>query len=247
MAGHVLIYGGRGALGAVCLDFFASQGWWTCNVDVGGNERASSNVLVTKMDCWNEQAKEVETGVEKALNGAKLDAIVCVAGGWAGGNAASPDFIKSCENMWKQSVWTSVIAAQLGSKFLKENGLIQLTGAKAALDYTPEMIGYGMAKAAVHQLVSSLNSSRSGLPKHTTTVAILPVTLDTPMNRTNMPKADHSTWTPLEFVANLLFQWASEKDSRPASGSLVELKTKDGKTDMVIGQLQQPTKLAHAY
>ena len=45
------------------------------------------------------------------------------------------------------------------------------------------MMGYGMAKAAVHQLVKSLGSSGSGLPDGSCTLGILPVTLDTPMNR----------------------------------------------------------------
>lgn len=45
--------------------------------------------------------------------------------------------------MWTQSVCSSVIAASLASNFLKEGGILQLTGAKAALDATPGMIGYG--------------------------------------------------------------------------------------------------------
>jgi dihydropteridine reductase len=63
------------------------------------------------------------------------------------------------------------------------------------------MIGYGMAKAAVHQLTKSLAAENSGLPPNSLSVAIVPVTLDTPMNRKWMPNADFSTWTPLEFVA----------------------------------------------
>ena len=63
------------------------------------------------------------------------------------------------------------------------------------------MIGYGMAKAAVHQLTQSLADDKSGLPKGATALAILPITLDTPMNRKWMAKADFSTWTSLEFVA----------------------------------------------
>ena len=52
------------------------------------------------------------------------------------------------------------------------------------------MIGYGMAKAAIHQLVKSLaDSAKSGLPEGTFAAAILPITLDTPMNRKWMPKA----------------------------------------------------------
>ena len=38
----------------------------------------------------------------------------------------------------------------------------------------PGMIGYGMAKAAVHQLVQSLASEGSGLPKGVFVTAILP-------------------------------------------------------------------------
>lgn len=36
------------------------------------------------------------------------------------------------------------------------------------------MMGYGMAKAAVHQLVKSLAAENSGLPANSSTVAILP-------------------------------------------------------------------------
>ncbi|KFV13047.1 Dihydropteridine reductase, partial [Tauraco erythrolophus] len=63
------------------------------------------------------------------------------------------------------------------------------------------MIGYGMAKGAVHQLCQSLAGAKSGLPSGSAAVAILPVTLDTPANRKSMPDADFSSWTPLEFIA----------------------------------------------
>nr|CAI5817736.1 unnamed protein product [Callosobruchus analis] len=103
--------------------------------------------------------------------------------------------------MWQQSVCSSLIAAAIAAHHLKEGGVLQLTGAKAALQATPGMIGYGMAKSAVHQLTKSLSAKDSGIPANSLVTAILPVTLDTPMNRKWMPKADFSTWTPLEFVA----------------------------------------------
>lgn len=68
------------------------------------------------------------------------------------------------------------------------------------------MIGYGMAKAAVHQLTKSLAAEESGLPSGSLVASILPVTLDTPMNRKWMPKADTSTWTPLEFISKLVYK-----------------------------------------
>ena len=63
------------------------------------------------------------------------------------------------------------------------------------------MIGYGIAKAAVHNLTKSLAGKDSGLPENVFILTILPITLDTPMNRKWMPKADFSTWTSLEFIS----------------------------------------------
>lgn len=71
------------------------------------------------------------------MNGNKIDGIICVAGGWAGGNAANKDFIKNCDLMWNQSVWSSCIASNIASQHLKEGGFLSLTGAKAALEGTP--------------------------------------------------------------------------------------------------------------
>ena len=68
--------------------------------------------------------------------------------------------------MWKQSVWSSTISAKLANKHLKTGGVLVLPGAEPALQGTPGMIGYGMAKAAVHQLTKSLAAPKSGLPEN---------------------------------------------------------------------------------
>lgn len=126
--------------------------------------------------------------------------MICVAGGWAGGNATK-DLANSSDMMWKQSVWSSSIAATIAANHLKQNGFLALTGARAALEGTPGMIGYGMAKAAVHQLTKSLAGKDSGMPEGSHVAAILPVTLDTTNNRKWMPDADFSTWTTVDFIA----------------------------------------------
>lgn len=164
------------------------------------NDKADANIVVQKDADFVAQEAHILQGVASALNGQKLDAVVCVAGGWAGGNAEK-DLAKNTDLMIKQSVWTSVISATVAANHLKESGLLVLTGAKPALAGTSGMIGYGMAKAAVHQLTKSLSQKGSGLPDNSLAVAILPITLDTPMNRKWMPNGDFATWTPLEFVA----------------------------------------------
>jgi len=231
---RVLVYGGRGALGRSCVAYFKEQNWWAVSLDLVANEDANANVLVVADADWAEQERSVLSQVEEVLEGSKLDAIVCVAGGWAGGNSASDDFIKNSDMMIKQSVWSSVIASRIAAKHLGSGGLLALTGAKAALEGTPGMIGYGMAKAAVHHLTQSLAAPKSGLPADALVAAILPVTLDTPMNRKWMPKADTGSWTPLDFVAQLFYKWAEGSD-RPKSGSLVQLVTTGGVTELIAG------------
>jgi NAD(P)-dependent dehydrogenase (short-subunit alcohol dehydrogenase family) len=66
------------------------------------------------------------------------------------------------------------------------------------------MMGYGMAKAAVHQLTKSLGDKKSGMPENSVALALLPITLDTPMNRKWMPKADTTTWTSLGMFVFLI-------------------------------------------
>ena len=91
------------------------------------------------------------------------------------------------------------------------------------------MIGYGAAKAYVHQMTKSLAGENSGLPAGVGVFATCPITIDTPMNRKWMAGADFGTWTTREFISDLFMQWM-EADKRPENGSLVSMVTKDYNT-----------------
>ncbi|KAG5449873.1 Dihydropteridine reductase [Clonorchis sinensis] len=229
---RVLVYGGTGGLGSVCAKYLKEQNFWVCSVDFNQNPTADLNVILSRTDDATGQHVNVQNILSDALGSEKLNAILCVAGGWAGGNAAHKDFMKNMDLMWKSSVWSSCIASCVAAGFLAPDGILVLTGAQPALEGTPGMLGYGMAKAAVHQLTKSLAAEGSGLPAGAHVTAILPIMLDTPMNRKWMPKADRSTWTPLETLAKVFMDWIEGKD-RPASGSLIQVITKDGLTEFV--------------
>jgi len=219
MTSAVLVWGGNGQLGRIVVDTFKASGWAVTSVDFFANPAANSNLILAGRGL-EEDTKAVAT----ALAAQKFDAVTSVAGGWSGGNIASDSVIASVEQMWRFNVQSSVAAAAVAASHLKENGFLLLTGASAALGATPGMIGYGIAKAAVHQLTASLADAKSGLPHGTHVLAILPITLDTPSNRRDMPSADFSSWTPMPEVAQKIVAWAKGQ-SRPASGSLVEVKT----------------------
>jgi len=218
-------------LGRSIVEQFKNNGDYVVSIDLSPNQAADANVIITELGDWNAQHKQVADGMAQILNSDKVDGIYCVAGGWAGGNAASKEYLKSADMMWKQSVWSSTIAGSLAVTHLKENGVLTLTGAAPAVSGTSFMIGYGLAKAAVHQLCKSLAQSDSGLPAGSSVLCILPVTLDTPMNRKFMSGADFSTWTPLEFVAEMFRKW-TQAEGRPVSGSLLKLETVKGETSV---------------
>ncbi|KAI9217925.1 hypothetical protein BC828DRAFT_389993 [Blastocladiella britannica] len=223
---HALVYGGAGALGRTIVAHFKSLNWAVTSLDRAPNPDATTSVSLSSADgatSWEAIAKEAGTSVTD------FDALVCVAGGWCGGNAAASDFVSSVETSVTQSIQTSAIAAHLAARHLRPAGLLVLTGSHAALSPTAGMIGYGMAKAAVHHLVGSLGAPNGGLPAGAKAVAILPVTLDTPMNRKFMPDADFTSWTPLETVAQQIATWANNTAAVP-SGTLYSVLTKDSKT-----------------
>ncbi|XP_042181561.1 dihydropteridine reductase isoform X2 [Oncorhynchus tshawytscha] len=193
-ANRVLVYGGRGALGSKIVQHFKSKGWWVASIDIVANEEANANVLVKLSESFTEQAGQVTADVAQLLGDQKVDAILCVAGGWAGGNCSSKG-----------------------------------------------MVGYGMAKAAVHQLCQSLAGEDSGMPHGGVAVAILPVTLDTPMNRKFMPDADFGSWTPLEYISEADFPVIRKRKRRwyrgQRAGCLVRTRRKR------VGKLPLPSIL----
>ncbi|VDD74684.1 unnamed protein product [Mesocestoides corti] len=224
MSSRVIVYGGNGALGSACVSFFKNKGLWVCSIGSQKNSEADANVILTNREVLEEQHREVQEGVKNVLDGVPVDGIFCTAGGWAGGKCTAKGFVRSVDSVVKQSIWPSTIAASLCPNYLRPGGSLILSGWLSALHSTPGMIGYGLAKAAVHHMTSSLADADSGMPPNSFVAAILPNILDTPRNRKWMPNADQST---------LFFDWLLGK-GRPKSGSLVKLVTEGGKTESIV-------------
>merc|ERR1712107_436261 len=118
-----------------------SEGFWVLSVDINENTAANANVKVSLSDGWVEQEANVVRMVGEALEGQKLTGILNVAGGWAGGNTQDADWVKNADLMWKQSVWSSTIAATIASKHLQEGGVLVLPGSQVCTKGTPGMMG----------------------------------------------------------------------------------------------------------
>lgn len=234
----VLVLGGSGALGRQCVARFQAAGWRAISADLVKNESADVSLPYGRTQSSPQSAWAADTGgllaslADHGVLGPStggLGAVVCVAGGWAGGSVADNSLFDAADAMIDSSVRPALAAAHVAAHRLAPGGLLALTGAAPALaGGTPGMAAYGAAKAAVHHI--TLTASAEGLPDGAAAVAILPNTLDTPGNRAGMPDADTSSWTPLSDVADQLVRWA-ERSPAPTNGGLYAIETAGGVTD----------------
>jgi dihydropteridine reductase len=208
----LLLIGGKGQLGSEIEKTFVSGDWKVHVLDKEDLDRFIKDDYTIDKELLN-----------NSFHDSKFDAVINVAGGWAGGNIKSDNILQTLKAMYEANVLTSVFTGHMASKFLQEGGLLVLTGAQVAEGGTPEMISYGVSKAATHQLTKSLSGS-DAMPKNAIVTAICPLTLDTQANREAMPKADKSSWTPLHDVSSILFSWAERKGDLPKNGSLVKFE-----------------------
>lgn len=233
-AKRVVVMGGCGTLGRAVVDTFSSAGWTATSVDIAESPVASSSIVLPTAGDWTTLLDDSAAVDASASPSGKYDAIVCAAGGWAGGAPSDDGFMGSLDYLYRVNLMTAAAAARLAALHLAPGGLLALTGAAAALEGgTPGMAAYGMTKAATHHLVKSM-ATKGALPDGCSSLAVLPVTIDTPTNREGMPDADFSTWTPPSAFADLLLTWADSEAAREKSGSLVIARTVAGETSFEV-------------
>lgn len=142
--------------------------------------------------------------VERVLRAwGRLDVLANLAGGFETGPA---DDIARIRALWEQNVPTVVVptAACLVPMRARGYGRIVSVAAGSALKAGKNAAGYAMAKGALVRWTEALAAETKD--QGITVNAILPATIDHPVNRAAMPKADPKTWVqPAEAAALILF------------------------------------------
>jgi dihydropteridine reductase len=164
------------------------------------------------------------------------------------------EYAGSIQRMVRMNLDPVVASGFAAQHLMGPNGLLVVMGATAALQPTPGMMGYGLAKSASHHVVKTLGAStsknleskatrqagkrtRSQLPASVdtlTVVGILPTMIDTPANRrallADAADADAvvSQWTKTRDIAAEIGTWMERPDLRPHSGSLVKVRPASG-------------------
>ncbi|BCA55259.1 3-oxoacyl-[acyl-carrier-protein] reductase FabG [Nitrospira sp. KM1] len=221
----IVIAGAAGGLGRTVVPAFTGTGTHVVALNRSGPpsvSEASSSVQVDVTD---------ESDVRRAVNDiikktGRIDVMINLVGGFAVGRVVDTD----------ASLWQRMLAMNLTSAFLlskavlphmvdRGSGRIVHVAAWAAVEPFPGAAAYIVAKSGLLALINvmALETKGSGV----TVNGVLPATIDTPANRTNMPEADPSSWTKPESIAGTLLFLASEAADQ-ISGATIPVGTRIG-------------------
>jgi NAD(P)-dependent dehydrogenase (short-subunit alcohol dehydrogenase family) len=150
----------------------------------------------------------------------RIDVLVNAVGGWQGGQPVHETSLET---------WDSLVTLNARSAFALSRavvphmlargaGRIVHVAARAGLEGTARSAAYSASKSAVVRLTESLAAELKN--EGITANCVLPGTIDTPQNRTAMPRADHSRWVPPEAIAGVILFLASDA-AWPVSGAAV--------------------------
>jgi NAD(P)-dependent dehydrogenase (short-subunit alcohol dehydrogenase family) len=221
MPGSVLVAGGTGALGGAVLADLVEHGYPVAATWVVDRERErieqslGDRVQLVQADLMD--AAQVQEAVDRVDD---LGAVVNLVGGYAQGGRVHETEPADFERMLDLNLKPGFLLARAAMPKLIERGGGAYVGvsARAALRPFKGAAGYITAKAAVIAFVEALAAEYrdDGIRAN----AVMPSTIDTPMNRQQMPNADHSKWVPPAEIARVIRFLVSD-DSAPTSGAAV--------------------------
>jgi NAD(P)-dependent dehydrogenase (short-subunit alcohol dehydrogenase family) len=162
-------------------------------------------------------ARAVETAVARA---GRIDALVNLVGGWAGG----PLVHETDDATWRRMLDLNLNSAFLLSRavlpqLLRQGaGRLVHVGSRAAADAFPGAAAYIVAKAGVVALTRAIATEVAG--RGITANVILPGTIDTPANRAANPTADCRQWVRPEALAETILFLLSDA-AREINGAVI--------------------------
>eukprot|EP00002_Diphylleia_rotans_P019353 TRINITY_DN3748_c0_g1_i1.p1 TRINITY_DN3748_c0_g1~~TRINITY_DN3748_c0_g1_i1.p1 ORF type:complete len:194 (+),score=26.43 TRINITY_DN3748_c0_g1_i1:64-645(+) len=168
---HVVIVGASGELGTAVSSAFIKEGHNVYGIS-SRPSHTSVHIPLNQALSYAESSKGAFDELSKHIE--KVDAVICLAGGWAGGSAGDEGVFESLEKMYQANMRSALLAAHIATRLLKKDGLLVMTGSAAAMSPTPSMVAYGMTKCATMHLMDSI-AHDSSMSQPFRSVMILPV------------------------------------------------------------------------
>jgi len=224
-----IVTGGTGALGAAVVRAFLAEGARVAvpfrkegeleklraGLDAGQAEALSG----TRLDLTDESAVEAfAASVAEDRQG--LDVLVNAAGGFAGGKPVHETPWSVWQEQLDVNLKTAVLASRAAVPWMLRRGAgaIVNVSSRPAESSGENIAAYAAAKRAILQLTDAMAAEL--VEKNVTVNAILPSTIDTPVNRESMPGADYSKWVSPDAIARVIVFLAGP-DARIVSGAHV--------------------------
>lgn len=222
----ILITGANGGLGTAVVKKFLDENYKVVAVDHSGSRLgfASNHPQFELHAVELASESESDTFVKEAISlYKKIDGALLLAGGFAMGDIAATDG-EALRKMFSKNFETAYYLTRPLFQHMMENGYgrIVLVGARPALqsEAGKNMIAYALSKSLLIKLADLLNEAAKG--KNVVVSVIAPSTIDTPVNRKEMPKADFSKWVSPAQIADLLEFICSDKGD-PLRGPLYKI------------------------
>jgi NAD(P)-dependent dehydrogenase (short-subunit alcohol dehydrogenase family) len=140
----------------------------------------------------------------------RLDVLVNTVGGFRAGDPVHKTSLETWDFLMNLNARSAFLISQaVIPQMLKQgSGAIIHIGARPGLTGKANMAAYSASKSAVVSLVESMAAEYrdSGIRVN----GIIPGTIDTPQNRSDMPAADTSRWVQPESLAKVILFLASE-------------------------------------
>ncbi|TDW91032.1 SDR family NAD(P)-dependent oxidoreductase [Kribbella sp. VKM Ac-2566] len=205
MTKTVVVAGGTGTLGVAVTAEFLRAGW---RVVVPGRSEESLARLGADpalnpviADPFDPAGTADVVALAASDENAPLTALVNLVGGFASGSRVHETPTEDFETQLRLNLRPTYLITQgvLPHLLAGGGGSIVCTSSGAALRPFSGAAGYITAKAGVIAFADALHAeyARDGVRVNT----ILPGTIDTPANRSAMPKADTSKWSPPDRIA----------------------------------------------
>ncbi|HET8940712.1 MAG TPA: SDR family NAD(P)-dependent oxidoreductase [Rudaea sp.] len=215
---RIVVTGGFGTLGAATVRAVLDAGARVAAMDRTEPPTSSmaQALCIGGVDLADAQAaKNAMAQAVQALGG--LDALVNIAGTFryetvTGGNLDTWDL------MYRVNLRTAVAASQAALEHMQAGGRIINIGANAALKSGAGMGAYAASKSGVMRFTEALAEELKS--RDITVNAVLPSILDTPPNRTDMPKANFDSWVKPQQLADVIVFLLSDQ-ATAVTGALI--------------------------
>jgi len=217
----IVVTGALGALGGVVVEEALARRARIASVDHAPTQVPATADLFELGGVDLTDAAQARKAIDAAASHfGKIDALINIAGGFAFETVTDGD-PKTWQRMYALNVATALNASRAAIPHLvvSGSGRIVNIGAMGALQAGNGMGAYAASKAGVHRLTEALAAELKG---KITVNAVLPSTIDTPVNRSDMPDVDPATWVRPQDVAAAML-WLAAPGATAVTGTFVPL------------------------